>query len=49
MVRKKQVGMSTSDIYSHLCKIYSLVNTGPWITVGEDSVQYRKQEKNTAS
>ena len=35
-------------LYLHWHNFYSFVNPGLWMTVGEDSVQYRK-DKSTAS
>ena len=41
--------MSTTDIYLHSLMenlLWSFVNPGLWLTVGEDSVQYRKRKKS---
>ena len=42
--------MSTTDIFFTLMvDLKSFVSPGFWMTVGEDSFQYKKREKSTAS
>ena len=45
MVSKIKVGMSTTDILYTNGKFVVICKPGLWMTVGEDSVQYRKHKK----
>ena len=42
--------MCTTDTYIHLCQIYSrLENPGLWMTVGEDSAEYKKLHRKSVA